>query len=309
MKHGLLSYLGFPIILPNGSVFGTVCVLDRQPRHYTGSQRRLLANVGKLIEGQLSMVPQAWGARGDPDGISAEMRVIERTQQLRRSTALLQAVMDGATDAIFLKDTSGTFLIFNKAAATFINRPATDVIGRKAEDIFPAETCRQIRAHELPVLRTGIATTVEEIIVANGQVRTFLTTRSVQRDEDGKITGLIGIARNITAMKQAEQARMQAEEELKRSYEALRQAAEALGIARRDGGRARGARQGRFPGGDEPRNPHTDEHGDRHDASCAQYRADRPAAEITWKRSTRRPARCSTSSMTCSISPKSRPAA
>ena len=126
----------------------------------------------------------------------------------------------------------GTFLIFNKAAATFINRPATEVVGRKAEDIFPSETSREIRAHELAVMSTGVATTVEETIIANGQIRTFLTTRSAQRDENGKITGLIGIARNITAMKQAEQARMQAEEDLKRSYEALRQAAEALSIAR-----------------------------------------------------------------------------
>ena len=116
MAHGLLSYLGFPIILPDGRLFGTVCVLDRQPRHYTGPQRRLLANVAKLIVGQLSMVPRDWDPQGDQDGISAgartvmEMRVIERTQQLRRSTELLQAVMDGATDAIFLKDTSGTFL-------------------------------------------------------------------------------------------------------------------------------------------------------------------------------------------------------
>ena len=238
MEHGLLSYLGFPIILPNGELFGTVCVLDRRPRDYTGSERRLLANVGKLLAGQLSMVPRDWGSRGDPTAIGAsastvlEMRVIEGTQQLRRSTELLQAVMDGATDAIFLKDTSGTFRIFNKAAATFIGRPAMDVIGMKAEDVFPSETSREIRAHELSVMRSGVATTVEETIVANGQTRTFLTTRSAQRDENGKITGLIGIARNITAMKQAEQARQQAEEELKRSYEALRQAAEALRIAR-----------------------------------------------------------------------------
>jgi two-component system sensor histidine kinase/response regulator len=236
MKHGLLSYLGFPIVLPDGRTFGTVCVLDRQPRTFSGSQRRLLAHVGTLLEGQLSMVPREWGAEPDGGGQAAstvlEMRVIEGTQQLRRSTELLQAVMDGATDAIFLKDTSGTFLIFNKAAATFIGRPAADVIGRKTEEVFPGETSRDIRAHELSVIRTGVATTVEEIIVANGQVRTFLTTRSAQRDENGRITGLIGIARNITAMKQAEQARKLAEEELKRSYEALRQAAEALRVAR-----------------------------------------------------------------------------
>jgi two-component system, sensor histidine kinase and response regulator len=231
-EHGLLSYLGFPIILPDGRVFGTVCVLDRQPRNYSGSQRRLLANVGKLLEDQLSMVPRDWGAAHSHASTVLEMRVIERTQQLRRSTELLQAVMDGATDAIFLKDTSGTFLIFNRAAATFIGRPAADVIGRKTEDVFPAATSREIRAHELAVIRTGVATTVEETIIANGQIRTFLTTRSAQRDENGRITGLIGIARNITAMKQAEQARKRAEEDLKRSYEALRQAAEALSIAR-----------------------------------------------------------------------------
>jgi PAS domain S-box-containing protein len=63
-----------------------------------------------------------------------------------------------------------------------------------------------LRQREVAVLTTGVATTLEEIIPAQGEQRTFLTTRSAQRDEDGKIIGLIGIARNITAMKQAEAA-------------------------------------------------------------------------------------------------------
>ena len=128
------------------------------------------------------------------------------SQQLRRSTELLQAVMDGATDAIFLKDTQGTFLLFNKAAASFAARPTAQVIGKTAEDVFGVAAGKALRERELAVLATGIATTVEENIVANGQVRTFLTTRSVQRDEHGTIIGLIGIARDITAMKQAEAA-------------------------------------------------------------------------------------------------------
>jgi two-component system sensor histidine kinase/response regulator len=139
-----------------------------------------------------------------PDLLPAD---IPGSQQLRRSTELLQAVMDGATDAIFLKDPAGTFLIFNKAAARFIGRPAQEVIGKRTEDIFPPATAKHIRQHELAVLTTGIATTVEEeTIKSDGQVLTFLTTRSAMRDESGKITGLIGIARNISAMKQAEEA-------------------------------------------------------------------------------------------------------
>ena len=188
MKLGLLAYLGFPLILPSGRVFGTVCVLDRRPRTFADSQRRLVGNVRRLIEGQLSLL---------------ETQVVEPTQQLRRSTELLQAVMDGATDAIFLKDTEGTFLIFNKAAAIFTARQSADVVGKTADDVFGVAAGKVLRAREVAVLTTGVATTVEETIVADGQIRTFLTTRSVQRDENGTIIGLIGIARNITAMKQA----------------------------------------------------------------------------------------------------------
>jgi two-component system sensor histidine kinase/response regulator len=202
MKFGLLAYLGYPVILPDGRVFGTVCVLDREPRRFTDTQRRLVANIRKLIEGQLSLL------RPDSHGpsLALESRVIEHTQQLRRSTELLQAVVDGATDAIFLKDTEGTFLLFNRAAATFTNRDPADVVGKNADDVFGPVLGRLLRQRELEVLTTGVATTVEETIPANGQDRTFLTTRSAQRDEDGKIIGLIGIARNITAMKQAEAA-------------------------------------------------------------------------------------------------------
>ncbi|MEJ1979010.1 MAG: PAS domain S-box protein [Acetobacteraceae bacterium] len=63
-----------------------------------------------------------------------ERLVAERTEEWQKSTALLQAVMDGATDAIFLKDLDGRFLLFNRAAARFVNRPVADVLaGRSAK--------------------------------------------------------------------------------------------------------------------------------------------------------------------------------
>ena len=138
--------------------------------------------------------------------------------------------------------------------------------------------------------------------------RTFLTTRSAQRDEDGRISGLIGIARDITGMKQAEEARKLAEEELKRSYEALRQAAEALRIARDEAESAERAK-GDFLAAmsHEIRTPMNTVIGMTRLA--LEHRAHAPDSETTWRRSTPRPAPCSTSSTTCSISPRSRPAA
>ena len=200
-KLGMRAYLGYPLLWPNGRVFGTVCVLDRRPRTFADNQRRLVGNMRRLIEGQLSVLPSA----ANPDSPSAQSG-ISQSARLRRSTELLEAVIDGATDAIFLKDTEGRFLLFNRAAATFTARRSADVIGKTADDVFGVTAAKALRERELAVLTTGVAITVEEIIIADGQVRTFLTTRSAHRDEDGKIIGLIGIARNITAMKESEAA-------------------------------------------------------------------------------------------------------
>jgi len=129
------------------------------------------------------------------------------------SAKLLQAVMDGATDAIFLKDLEGRFLLVNRAAASFIGRAATELLGRTVSETFGADVGATLRERELQVLGSGEPLTTEESFVVDNQLQTFLTTRSPYRDEHGNIVGLIGIARNITDMKRAERELRQAKDE------------------------------------------------------------------------------------------------
>src|ERR1700761_7902455 len=99
----------------------------------------------------------------------AERELLEQAQALQHNAKLLQAVMDGATDAIFLKDTRGRFLLFNKAAAKFAARTQEDVIGLTVKDTFGEPVASEIRQRELEVLTTGQPSTTEEIIIADGQ--------------------------------------------------------------------------------------------------------------------------------------------
>jgi PAS domain-containing protein len=46
------------------------------------------------------------------------------------SKILLRAVVDGSTDAVYVKDRQGRYLLFNSAAARFVGKAATDVIGQ-----------------------------------------------------------------------------------------------------------------------------------------------------------------------------------
>jgi GAF domain-containing protein len=56
VKLNMISYLGFPIRLPDGSPFGTVCVLDNQRNEYSEWIEKLMQQFLKLIESHLELV-------------------------------------------------------------------------------------------------------------------------------------------------------------------------------------------------------------------------------------------------------------
>ena len=53
MKHGLISYLGFPIRLPDGRAFGTLCLLDDKENAYSAEIVALLEKMRNLAEEHL----------------------------------------------------------------------------------------------------------------------------------------------------------------------------------------------------------------------------------------------------------------
>ena len=52
----MISYLGYPIILPTGDVFGTICVLDNKENHYSALYEQLILQFKEIIESHLSLV-------------------------------------------------------------------------------------------------------------------------------------------------------------------------------------------------------------------------------------------------------------
>ena len=50
IKHNMISYLGFPILLPDKSPFGTLCVLDNKANEYSQSIQKLMRQFCNLVE-------------------------------------------------------------------------------------------------------------------------------------------------------------------------------------------------------------------------------------------------------------------
>lgn len=56
IKLGMISYLGFPILLPTGAPFGTICVLDNRPNSYSETYSSLVAEFRDIIQAQLALL-------------------------------------------------------------------------------------------------------------------------------------------------------------------------------------------------------------------------------------------------------------
>ena len=56
IKLNMISYLGFPILLPDKQPFGTICVLDSKSNEYTKIIENLMLNFKRLIETHLEMI-------------------------------------------------------------------------------------------------------------------------------------------------------------------------------------------------------------------------------------------------------------
>jgi transcriptional regulator with GAF, ATPase, and Fis domain len=56
VKRNMISYLGFPIFLPDKKTFGTVCVLDNKHNGYSGVIEQLMLKLKEIIESHLEMI-------------------------------------------------------------------------------------------------------------------------------------------------------------------------------------------------------------------------------------------------------------
>jgi PAS domain S-box-containing protein len=119
--------------------------------------------------------------------------------------AELRAVIENATDAIFVKDLEGRYVLMNQAGATLLGRTAAEVAGKFDHEIFDAETANRLRENDMRMLATPEVLSFEESLPVEGELRFYWTTKYPYYDESGQVAGLIGISRDVTERKAMEE--------------------------------------------------------------------------------------------------------
>jgi len=154
---------------------------------------------------------------------AVDKHLVETARELTVKHRLLNAVVEGTTDLIYIRDLENRFTLANSACAKVFRRSVNEVLGSSMRDLLPNDSYDAVAKSDQEIVRDGVPCTLEEIAEIDGVTRLFLTTKGPYHDADGKIIGTIGISREITERKKAEEHLVKMVGELRRSNEELQQ--------------------------------------------------------------------------------------
>jgi PAS domain S-box-containing protein len=130
----------------------------------------------------------------------------EAEDNMQREHGLLEAVVEGTSDVIYIKDKDLRYIKINSACESFLGVQKSAAIGRRMHEIVSQESAAKVTEHELRVLATGQWDAVEHVIQVRGGAKSiWLANRGPWRDSSGTIIGIIGISRDITELKLTEE--------------------------------------------------------------------------------------------------------
>ena len=194
-------------IKTHGDFFGSFRVLTK-----TGEERILkFSNILYEEDGKPPFVL----------GNAQDITKLKRTEQeLQTGNNLLNGIIEGTPDAVFVKDLAGRYLMINSAGASFYGKTPEEIVGRTDDEVYPPSMADVFIKADRKVLESGQTQTFEGVAAAfDGKPHTYLVTKAVYRNPQGEAIGLIGISHDITTRQRAEEALKESEERYRNLFE------------------------------------------------------------------------------------------
>ena len=198
-------------------VMATQQHLDTVEAHHTAKGEKTFVHVIKTP--LYDLAGKVIGVQGIFWDVTARKRIEE---ELAYERDLLRALLDNIPDRIYFKDVHSRFLRCSRSMAKRLGvADAGAVIGKTDFDFHPREQAQEFFNDEQHIMLTGepLINKLERQIATDGSEIWASVTKVPIISQSGAVTGVVGLSRDITQLKQTENALRQAEEKYRTIYE------------------------------------------------------------------------------------------
>ncbi len=143
--------------------------------------------------------------------------------EARRTADLLLAVTDGTPDLVFAKDRDGRITFANPATLRAVGMTAAEFLGTTQADrpTAPGEA-EAIMENDRRIMAAGVGEVVDEVYTGPAGTRVYEASKSPLRSAAGAVTGVIGVLRDVTALRRAEAGLKASEVRFRRLFESAK---------------------------------------------------------------------------------------
>jgi PAS domain S-box-containing protein len=144
IQVGMVSYLGFPVLWPDGRMFGTICVLDDKANRYSDVYQELLTHCRDVLEGDLQTLARLG-------------------EELEEQRAHLSELFARVPEAVVMVDRDSRIMRVNPEFTKIFGYTAEEAIGQKIMDLITPDgfieevegfMSRMVRAEDVSAVET-----------------------------------------------------------------------------------------------------------------------------------------------------------
>ncbi len=140
-------------------------------------------------------------------------------ERLRENQSRFRTLLDTIPDLIWLKDADGVYLACNATFGRFFGATETDIVGKTDYDFVGKELADFFRDHDRKAMAADGPSSNEEWVTFadDGHSALLYTTKIPMYEAGGSLLGVLGVGRDITDLKHAQEEKIKLESQLQQA--------------------------------------------------------------------------------------------